>query len=73
MGIIRAQSVRSTMLIYLAMLIGLINLVLLMPQFFTKEQIGMTRTILTLSLLLSQFSEMGASGITYSFFPFTKK
>ncbi|MBK7810976.1 MAG: polysaccharide biosynthesis protein [Saprospiraceae bacterium] len=73
MGIIRAQSVRSTMLIYLAMLIGLINLVLLMPQFFTKEQIGMTRTILTLSLLLSQFSEMGASGITYRFFPFYKK
>lgn len=55
------------------MLIGLINLVLLMPQFFTKEQIGMTRTILTLALLLSQFSEMGASGITYRFFPFYKK
>jgi O-antigen/teichoic acid export membrane protein len=72
-GIVRAQSVRSTIWIYLAMFIGLVNLVLLMPQFFTKEQIGMTRTILTLSLLLSQFSEMGASGITYRFFPLYKK
>lgn len=73
MGIVRAQSVRSTIWIYLAMFVGLVNLVLLMPQFFTKEQIGMTRTILTLSLLLSQFSEMGASGITYRFFPLYKK
>lgn len=68
MGIVRAQSIRSTILIYFAMLIGLINLVLLMPYFFSKEQIGMTRTILTLSLILSQLSELGVSTLTNRFY-----
>ncbi len=73
MGIVRSQSLRSSILIYIGMLIGYLNLIILMPRFFTPEQIGMTRTIIVISYVLTIFSDLGATPIMYRFFPIYSK
>ncbi|MBK7303358.1 MAG: polysaccharide biosynthesis C-terminal domain-containing protein [Saprospiraceae bacterium] len=50
------------------MVIGYFNLIILMPQYFSGEEIGMTRTIIVLALVLTQFSDLGATNIIYRFF-----
>ncbi|MBK7880015.1 MAG: polysaccharide biosynthesis C-terminal domain-containing protein [Saprospiraceae bacterium] len=73
MGIIRSQSIRSTFFIYISMLIGYFNLIILMPQYFTGEEIGMTRTIIVLALVLTQFADLGTTNIIYRFFSLYEK
>ncbi|MCC6815120.1 MAG: oligosaccharide flippase family protein [Saprospiraceae bacterium] len=69
MGVVRRQSIYSSILVYVSMFIGYINLLVLMPKYFSPEQIGLTRTILTLAVFMSGFCELGASSVLYRFFP----
>ncbi|MEO6189470.1 MAG: hypothetical protein ABIO44_02965, partial [Saprospiraceae bacterium] len=73
MGIVRKQSFYSSIFVYVSMFIGYINLIILMPYFFTPEEIGMTRSILTLAVAFAQLSELGTTSIIYRFFPIYKK
>ncbi|NOT35759.1 MAG: oligosaccharide flippase family protein [Saprospiraceae bacterium] len=69
MGIVRKQSIYSSILVYVSMFIGYINLLVLMPKYFSPDEIGMTRSILTLAVLMAGFSELGASSILFRFLP----
>lgn len=55
------------------MFIGYINLIILMPHFFTPGETGMTRTILAIAVAMAQLTELGTSSIIYRFFPLYKK
>lgn len=69
MGVVRKQSIYSSILVYVSMFIGYINLLVLMPRYFSQEEIGMTRSILTFAVFLAGFSELGAGSILYRFLP----
>lgn len=69
MGVVRKQSFYSSIFVYISMLIGYMNLLLLMPLYFSDVQIGMTRSILTIAIAFAQIAELGSSSIMYRFFP----
>ena len=55
------------------MFIGYVNLLILMPIYFSPSEIGMTRSILTLAVAFAQLAELGTSSIIYRFFPIYEK
>lgn len=72
MGIIRKQSIFSSVFSYLGFAIGAVNKLLIFPVFFTSRQIGLTTLLVDLSLVFSAVGTLGTSAITAKFFPFYK-
>ncbi|MBC9934387.1 lipopolysaccharide biosynthesis protein [Chitinophaga qingshengii] len=70
MGIIRKQSIYSSIFIYIGFAFGAVNLIMLMPKFLTKEEIGLTRVLIDVSTLLATCASLGAVPVINKFFPF---
>lgn len=70
MGIIRKQSIYSSIFIYIGFAIGAVNILILFPKYFTTEQFGLTRLLLDVSLLFSTVSTFATVPVTYKFYPF---
>jgi O-antigen/teichoic acid export membrane protein len=68
MGIIANQSIKSSLVIYLGILIGAFNVLWLYPKFFSLEQIGLLRVLQDLPFILALFFRLGASNISDRFF-----
>ncbi len=72
MGMVRKQSILSSIYIYIGFAIGAINILVLFPRYFTTEQIGLTRILLDVALLFSTVCALGSISLTLKFFPFYK-
>jgi len=70
MGIIQKQGVKSSFYIMLGFLIGAINLLVLFPLFFTKNDQGLVRAMIDIGATLSVFCTLGTLPVVYKFFPF---
>jgi O-antigen/teichoic acid export membrane protein len=70
MGVVRRQSLISSAFIYLGFAIGAVNILLLFPHFFTPEQIGLTRILLDVAMVMATVCTLGAVPVTLRFFPF---
>lgn len=69
MGIIMKQSLRTSVLSYLGIALGYVNVVLLFPVFLSPEEFGLTRVILAIVTVASQFALLGAGNSIIRFFP----
>lgn len=69
LGIVAKQTIKGSVWSYLGALIGAVNVAILMPRFFSEEQIGLTSILITFSVMFSQFSSLGVQGVTNFFFP----
>ena len=70
MGIVKRQSVQASVISYAGVLIGYVNLVLLFPKFLTPEEFGLTRLMISVGVIFSQFSLLGTSVSILRFFPY---
>jgi O-antigen/teichoic acid export membrane protein len=70
MGIVRKQSIQSSVLIYFGFVFGAFNTLYLFPHFFTTEEFGLTRLLLDVSALLAIFCTFGSTPATLKFNPF---
>ena len=70
MGIIQKQGIKSSYFIFLGFLIGAVNLLVLFPMFFTKEDQGLVRAMIDIGATLSVFCTLGTLPVVYKFFPF---
>ena len=70
MGIIQKQGVKSSFYIMLGFVIGAINLLVLFPLFFTKNDQGLVRAIIDIGATLSVFCTLGTLPVVYKFYPF---
>ena len=70
MGIIQKQGIKSSYFIFLGFLIGAINLLVLFPMFFTKNDQGLVRAMIDIGATLSIFCTLGTLPVVYKFFPF---
>lgn len=70
MGIIQKQGVKSSFYIMLGFVIGAINLLVLFPLFFTKNDQGLARAIIDIGATLSVFCTLGTLPVVYKFYPF---
>ncbi|WP_153797893.1 lipopolysaccharide biosynthesis protein [Foetidibacter luteolus] len=72
MGIIRKQSIYSSIFTYLGFAIGGLNFFILFPHFLTNEQIGLSRLLLDFGMLFAAVCTFGSMPIIYKFYPFYK-
>ncbi|MCF8461102.1 MAG: oligosaccharide flippase family protein [Flavobacteriales bacterium] len=69
MGIIRKQSIQTSLLSYLGVGLGYINVVLLFPKFFAPEEFGLTRVLIAVVGIASQFALFGLTSVIIRFLP----
>ena len=69
MGIVVKQSIRSSVIAYLGVLIGYINVLWLFPYFLEADQIGLFRLIQSSAFLMATFGQFGLSSALVKFFP----
>lgn len=72
MGVILRQGSWNTVLSYIGVAIGVLNLIFLYPFFFQAEEIGLVRILTSLSLLFSHVASLGNGSIFIRFFPHFK-
>src|SRR6185436_5888823 len=72
MGIIRKQSLQSTIFIYFGFAIGALNVLVLFPnqKFFTLEEFVLTKILVDFSLLIGMLCTLGAAPAVVKFYPF---
>ena len=70
MGIVIRQSIKTTAVSYFGFAIGYINTLFLFPLVLSKEQIGLTRLLISVSFLFATFASLGAGNIPTKFFPY---
>ena len=70
MGIVVRQSIKTTLVSYVGFAIGYINTLFLFPLVLSKEQIGLTRLLISVSFLFATFASLGAGNIPTKFFPY---
>lgn len=69
MGIVIRQSIYSTLISYLGVAIGYINLLYLYPKFLSLEQVGLFRTIQDAAILFTPFAQFGLTHSIFRFYP----
>lgn len=69
MGIVIRQSFWNTAVSYFGVLLGAINVIWLFPTLLGDVQFGVTRLLLSGSLIAAQFAQLGMGNVTYRFFP----
>lgn len=70
MGIIRRQSIQSSILFYIGAAIGFFSKILVFPNFLTPEEVGLSNILVTNALLYAQFAALGFGTMTLRFFPY---
>ncbi len=69
MGIIQRKGFVTTLVIYLGVALGYINVVMLFPKYFTPEDLGLRSTLVDFATLVSQLAMFGFTGVLLKFFP----
>ncbi len=70
MGIIQKQGIKSSIFIMIGFVIGAVNLLVLFPLFFSKNDQGLIRAMIDIGATLSVFCTLGTLPVVYKFFPF---
>ena len=69
MGIVIRQSFYSTLISYIGVVIGYVNLLYLYPKFMQPEQVGLLRTIQDAAILFTPFAQFGLAQTIVRYFP----
>ncbi|MBO9732362.1 MAG: lipopolysaccharide biosynthesis protein [Chitinophaga sp.] len=70
MGVIKQQSIKSTLLIYIGFAVGAINVVILFPHVFGKNEFGLTRLLPEIAMVLVPICTLSAVPTISRFFPY---
>ncbi|MFN1836181.1 oligosaccharide flippase family protein [Balneola sp. MJW-20] len=69
MGIIKQQSIQNSVITYLGILLGFISTLYLYPNILTTDQYGLTRILLSVAFICTEFTHLGVKNIAIKFFP----
>ncbi len=69
MGIVIRQSIISTIISYVGVVIGYITLLYLFPKFLEPNQIGLLRTVQDAAILFSPFAQFGITQSIFRYHP----
>ncbi|MBX2972227.1 MAG: hypothetical protein KF797_03925, partial [Flavobacteriales bacterium] len=68
MGIIARQAVRNTILTYVGIGLGFLNVVLLYPKVLDSAEFGLTRLLLSVCIITAQVAQLGAESTVVRYF-----
>ena len=69
MGVVKKQGIANTLLVYIGTLVGAVSLLLVQPIYLTKEELGLTRLILSFATVLASVLSFGISSVTVRYLP----
>lgn len=69
MGSIKKQGITNTIVSYIGIAIGFLNLIVLMPVMLTAEELGLTRIIFSFTIIAGTLFPLGLNFLTIKFFP----
>ena len=72
MGIIVNQSVKGNIYTYIGVVLGFVTTGILLQQFFSTDQVGLTKIIVAYTTLVAQLGTLGFGGVTIRLFPYFK-
>lgn len=72
MGVIKRQGIKNTIITYLGILIGAINIIFIQPKLLTPEELGLTRLLYDFAYIIGLAVPLGLPNIIVKFFPFFK-
>lgn len=70
MGVIKKQSIANAAVIYIGIVLGFISTIYLYPNILTPDQYGLTRLMLSISFIGTQFAHLGMKNIAIKYFPY---
>jgi O-antigen/teichoic acid export membrane protein len=70
LGIIIRQSVRSTVIAYIGVALGFVITIWLYPNILTAEQYGLTRVLISMAAVSTQFASLGINNTVVRYFPY---
>lgn len=70
MGIVAKQASTSSIINYIGVVIGFVNVAYLMNHWFTPEELGLRSILLSIGVVVSQFAHLGTNRGLVKFFPF---
>jgi O-antigen/teichoic acid export membrane protein len=69
MGIIQKQGIANTIVSYLGIAIGFVNVLILQPYMLSADEIGLTRILFSLATLFATIFPLGLNGVIVKFLP----
>ncbi|MEX1133124.1 MAG: polysaccharide biosynthesis C-terminal domain-containing protein [Flavobacteriales bacterium] len=72
MGILARQTLLNTVLTYAGIGLGFVNVVLLYPKILESDQFGLTRLLISITVVAAQLSQLGVENTVLRFFPYFK-
>lgn len=72
MGIIAKQSFRNIIILFLGVFLGALNIIFLYPIILSEVEFGLTRILVTVSILAANIGAFGTPSILIKFLPFYK-
>lgn len=69
-GLIKRQSIQNSILNYVGIALGFVSIILLFPRILTPAQFGLTRLLLSLAMICSQFAHLGINKSIIRYFPY---
>ena len=69
MGIIKRQSFKATIVSYIGVALGYLNIILILPKYLSTTQIGLIRVMTDAATLFAAFASLGMINASQRFFP----
>ncbi|MFN6178357.1 MAG: lipopolysaccharide biosynthesis protein [Flavobacteriales bacterium] len=70
MGIIARQATINTLLAYMGIGLGFVNVVLLYPRVLQADEFGLTRLVVSMATIAAQLAQLGAENTVIRYFPY---
>lgn len=72
MGVIKRQGIKNTIITYIGIIIGAVNIIFIQPKLLTPEELGLTRLLYDFAYMIGLAVPLGLPNIIVKFFPFFK-
>ena len=69
MGVIFKQSIKGTVWSYVGTLLGFVITGLMLPNFFSTDEVGLFRVLVSYGTIFGQLANLGVSSVTVKMFP----
>ncbi len=70
MGPMARQAILNTVLTYVGIALGFLNVVVLYPRVLDSEEVGLTRLLVAMATVVAQVGQLGAENTVIRFFPY---
>jgi O-antigen/teichoic acid export membrane protein len=71
-GVIKRQGIKNTIITYIGIIIGAVNIIFIQPKLLTEEELGLTRLLYDFAYLIGLAVPLGLPNIIVKYFPFFK-